>query len=156
MRLWRIEEVIAPMSDTRMYRSQHAEIVKLVQGVQVFLAPGKLPGAAADVRLKLSELAAKTTLHLAMEDGSLYPRLMAHEDPKVRDTASRFNNEMSAISAVFETYTAKWTESAIREDSTGFIEETTKLFTALANRIQRENTELYPLLEQDAPAERSV
>lgn len=139
-----------------MYRLQHAEIVKLVRGVQVFLAPGKLPAAAADVRLKLSELAAKTTLHLAMEDGSLYPKLMAHEDPKVRDTASRFNNEMSGITAAFETYTAKWTETAIREDSSGFIEETAKLFVALANRIHRENTELYPLLEQGVPADRSI
>lgn len=144
------------MSETKIYRRQHAEIVKLVQGVQVFLAPGRLPTAAADVRLKLSELAAKTTLHLAMEDGSLYPRLMAHENPKVRDTASRFNNEMSAISALFETYTAKWTESAIRQDSSGFIEETTKLFVALANRIQRENTELYPLIEQDPLAEQLI
>lgn len=144
------------MSETKIYRSQHAEIVKLVQGVQVFLAPGKLPGAAADVRLKLSELAAKTTLHLAMEDGSLYPKLMAHEDPKVRDTASRFNNEMSALTGLFETYAGKWTEAAIREDSTGFIAETTKLFAALANRIQRENTELYPLIEQGALVDRSI
>lgn len=144
------------MSETKIYRSQHAEIVKLVQAVQVFLVPGKLPGAAADARLKLSELAAKTALHLAMEDGSLYPSLMAHEDPKVRDTASRFNNEMSAIKEVFETYSAKWTESAIREDRSGFIEETNKLFVALCNRIHRENTELYPLLERGARADRSI
>jgi hemerythrin HHE cation binding domain-containing protein len=140
-------------SDTKTYRRQHGEIVKLVQGVQAFLLPGSLPGAAHAARLKLSELAAKVDVHLAMEDGSLYPALMAHNDPRVRDTASRFNNEMSGVRAVFEVYRTKWTESAIRADSAGFIEETNRLFAALANRINRENTELYPLLERKGPAE---
>jgi Hemerythrin HHE cation binding domain len=144
------------MSETEIYRRQHVEIVKLVQGVQAFLAPGALKGDASAVRLKLSELSAKVGLHLAMEDGTLYPALMAHRDPKVRDTASRFNNEMSGIKAAFQTYSEKWTESAIRGNSVGFIEETNRLFVALANRIHRENTELYPLLEREAPAKQPL
>src|SRR5262245_13386055 len=135
------------MSETDIYRKQHAEIARLVRGVEVFLSPGKLPDDAAAARLKLSELAAKVELHLAMEDGTLYPSLMAHQDPRVRDKASHFNNEMSGIKAVFETYSRKWTEAAIRENPGGFIGETNKLFAALGNRIHRENTELYPLLE---------
>ena len=89
--------------------------------MEVFLSPGKLPYAAAAARLKLSELAAKVELHLAMEDGTLYPSLMAHQDPRVRDKASHFNNEMSGIKGVFETYSRKWTEAAIRENPGGFI-----------------------------------
>lgn len=137
------------MSETDIYRQQHAEIARLVRGVEVFLSPGKLPAAAAAARLKLSELAAKVGLHLAMEDGSLYPSLMAHQDPRVRDKASHLNNEMSGVKGAFETYSRKWTEAAIRDNPAGFIGETNKLFAALANRIHRESTELYPLLEQN-------
>lgn len=39
-------------------------------------------------------------------------------------------------------------EEAIRANAAGFAAETRSLFGALGQRIKRENTELYPLLEK--------
>ena len=134
------------MSFTSKFREQHAEILGIAKKVDAAMA--KLPDAAADVRTELTALAAKVNVHLAMEDDALYPRLHAHADPKVRNLAKKFTDEMSGIKAAFQKYIQTWNEPAIRRDATGFVAATKGLFAALAQRIQRENTELYPLLDK--------
>jgi iron-sulfur cluster repair protein YtfE (RIC family) len=133
---------------TSKFREQHAEILVIAKKVDAAMA--KLPDAAAQVRTELTALAAKVNVHLAMEDEALYPRLLAHTDPKVRNLAKKFTDEMSGIKAAFHKYIATWTEQAIRGDAKSFVAASKSLFAALAQRIQRENTELYPLLDKSA------
>jgi len=128
------------------FREQHAEILGIAKKVDGALA--RLPDAAGEVRTQLTALAAKVNVHLAMEDDALYPRLQAHADPKVRTLAKKFTDEMSGIKVAFQKYIATWNEPAIRGDAAGFVAATKGLFAALAQRIQRENTELYPLLDK--------
>lgn len=136
------------MSFTSKFREQHAEILGIAKRVDAAMA--KLPDAAAEVRMELTAMAAKVNVHLAMEDDALYPRLLVHTDPKVRNLAKKFTDEMSGIKVAFQKYTATWNEPAIRGDAAGFVAATKGLFAALAQRIQRENTELYPLLDRAA------
>jgi hypothetical protein len=51
---------------------------------------------------------------------------------------------------VFTDYNAKWQVSAIRADVPAFADETRKVFGALAHRIGRETTDLYPLADEAA------
>jgi iron-sulfur cluster repair protein YtfE (RIC family) len=133
------------VSATMKFREQHAEILVIAKKVDRALA--RLPDAAAEVRAQLTALAAKVNVHLAMEDEALYPRLQGHADPKVRSLAKKFTEEMSGIKAAFQKYVQTWNEPAIRSDAAGFVAATKGLFAALARRIQRENNELYPLLD---------
>lgn len=55
---------------------------------------------------------------------------------------------MAGIKDAFQKYLKAWTEGAIRSNAAGFAAETKSLFGALSQRIQRENTELYPLLDK--------
>ena len=56
--------------------------------------------------------------------------------------------EMGGLAQVFTTYNGKWQVSAIRADLPGFTSETRKVFGALAHRISRETTELYPVADE--------
>lgn len=122
----------------------------MTRQIETWFVPGKLPGAAAEARKALSKLAGKVNVHLAMEDRALYPRLKAHPDKTLRQTAEAFDSEMSQISAVFSAYDRKWSEGAIRADAAGFVRETKDIFAALGKRIERENTILYPMVDTAA------
>ena len=136
------------MAVTDNYRRQHAEMMEAVQSLQPLLKPDSLAAGAAEIRNRLSQLFGKLSLHLAMEDNSLYPRFQKHADAKVRDTAARFAGEMNGVKPAIEAFSRKWTEGAIKADPAGFCAEATRLFGVLADRIRRENTEFYPLLDK--------
>jgi hemerythrin-like domain-containing protein len=136
------------MAVTDNFRKQHAEMIEAVQSIQPQLKPELLAADAADIRSRLSQLFGKLSLHLAMEDNSLYPRYQKHADAKIRDTADRFAKEMNGVKPAIEAFSQKWTEREIKADPPGFCADATRLFNLLADRIRRENTEFYPLLDK--------
>lgn len=135
------------MSFTDKFREQHDEILELAGQITDKL---KAKPDAAALRKLLSALAGKVNFHLAMEDKALYPRLMKQPDAKTTALAGRFASEMGGLAGVFAAYNAKWQLTAIKTDPEGFTEETRKVFGALAHRIERENSELYPLADKAA------
>jgi hemerythrin-like domain-containing protein len=135
------------MAASDSYRKQHAELVEIVRTIEPLLDPARLAGAAVEARSLISKLLGKLSIHLAMEDQSLYPRLVQHADKSVRETAKRFATEMGGVKPAVESFGRKWTEAELRANPTAFCEEAKKLFVVLADRIKRENTQLYPLLD---------
>lgn len=136
------------MAATDAFRKQHAELIDIVKQIEAALVPQNLSTETATVRPLLSSLVGKLTMHLAMEDNALYPRLKDHANADVRNTTLKFITEMSGIKPVVEKYSQKWTDDAIRKDAQGFCTETCGLFTALGDRIRRENTELYAMVDR--------
>lgn len=135
------------MSATEKFRKQHAEIVLMVGQIEPLLDPQKLTASANEVRSLLSTLLGKLSLHLAMEDNSLYPRLQQHQDPKLREIAKQYMKEMSDVKPSVEAFGRKWTEREIQANAATFCAETKKIFAVLADRIKRENTQFYPLID---------
>jgi len=132
------------MGFTDKFRLQHNEILQVAKEMTEQLRGEPDPAA---LRKLLSNLAGKLSFHLAMEDQSLYPRLLGASDPKVKSTAKQFMTEMGGLGGTFTAYNGKWQASAIRADPAGFAEETRAVFAALTQRITRENRELYPLAD---------
>lgn len=135
------------MAATDNFRKQHGEMFEIVKRIEALLEPQKAAASANEVRGLLSTMMGKLTLHLAMEDNVLYPRLQNHQDPKVREMAKQFMNEMAGVKPTVEAFGRKWTESEIRNNAAAFCAETKKLFAVLADRIKRENTQLYPMAD---------
>lgn len=134
------------MGFTDKFRVQHDEILALAGEITSEL---KGKADAGVMRKLLSNLAGKVNFHLAMEDKALYPRLM-QQDEQANKMAARFQKEMGGLAGVFIEYTNKWPLAAIKSDPAGFAAETRKVFGALAHRIERENTQLYPLADRAA------
>ena len=138
------------MSATAIYRKQHAELVELIQAIAGNLDESALAnGAAADASEMLTKLAGKLLVHLAAEDYGLYPKMIESGNGEAVSTAKQYQDEMGGLKEAFTGYYAKWNGAEkIRADAAGFIAETQGVFKALGERVQKENTVLYPLADR--------
>jgi hemerythrin-like domain-containing protein len=139
------------MGRTEKFRQQHGEMVQIVKQISGYLTPEKAKPNAAEVSRLLSTLMGKLKVHLAMEDEGLYPSLGKSTDPNVRKLATQYQTEMGNLLPAVGNYAKKWsTPMQIEAAPSDFCKETKGLFEALAKRIERENNELYPMIEKVA------
>jgi len=136
------------MSVVDNLQRQHREILGIVQQMSAGLDAGKLiqRESADSMRALLSQLSGKVSVHLAMEDKSLYPKLVANTNAATSKTAQRFVSDMGPIAEAFANFVKQWpTSAAISQQPTVFVEHTRAIFKALGDRVTREERELYPL-----------
>lgn len=139
------------MAYTQKFRAQHGELLNVVKSIVQLLDADGLRNDAKEVRHLLSVLHGKLSVHLAMEDKSLYPRLLRHHDSEIRATTQRYIDEMGSLAGAFTAYIGRWpTPSAIQSDPESFITETSGVFEALGKRVDQENNELYVLADEQA------
>jgi hemerythrin-like domain-containing protein len=112
------------------------------------LDPDRIAKDPKEIRDLLSILSGKLSIHLAMEDKSLYPELLDSPHESIRETARKYVDEMGGISGLFNEYLARWPYGAtIQDHPAEFIQETRSIFTILYRRIEREDNELFPLID---------
>lgn len=132
------------MSRTERFRQQHNEMLALATELQGLLNEGALSKDGTAARVCLGKLMGKLTIHLSTEDKVLYPELEAHKNPAVAALARRFATEMKSTTAAVVAYNGRWaTPTAIKENASAFVKETKNVIGILADRIKRENQELY-------------
>jgi hypothetical protein len=132
------------MGKTQVYRDQHVEILSLAGKLKAMLDVEKLKQDGAAARTLLSALAGKVTVHLAMEDKSLYPALLASADPTIQAKAKRFTDEMGGIKQALTKYLARYPSgTVIAQSAAGFVKETTAMLAVLGKRVQAEDSDLY-------------
>ncbi len=137
------------MTQIQRYIDQHEQLLKIAGDIAEKLHENTLKQDASRVRILLAEFAGKLKVHLAIEDKSLYPYLLTHEDETVKSTTRKFIEEMGHLYQAFSDYLEHWPGApSIQKDAGKFIEETKEIVRALENRIDRENRELYPLVGQ--------
>ena len=136
------------MSKTDGFRRQHDDLLEIATAISAFLTPEKAASEAQQVRSLLSKLGGKLTMHLAMEDKSLYPNLLAKADASEKAVVQSFIEEMGGIAEAFGKYMSSWpSPSAIQDDPAGFVSQTSQIFSALSGRIDRENKQLYTIAD---------
>lgn len=137
------------MSQTQIFRRQHDALELLAADFMAALGTCKTELQARDCARTLAKLTGILLMHLAAEDRSLYPRMMASQDVATAQTAHRFAEEMGGLAGAYRDFNAKWSRAeAILADVPGCMAEAQSVFAALGNRIARENDELYPLADQ--------
>ena len=119
-----------------------AELADIANQILHLLNPG-LPAMTelSALRWRLSRV---LMVHLAREDGSLYPGLQRSPDAATRALAAQFEAQMGTLAQDYRDYTARWPAEAIGADWAGFRTDTRRVMLALKRRIQREEIELYP------------
>ena len=141
------------MGQTDTFRRQHQEILGLVKELQPQLNAVSLRDAAG-VTTGLQRLATMLKAHLALEDSTLYPKLMTHADPTVAATARRYQQEIGGLQTAFSNYLERWpTASSIQQEPDLFVSQTQQVVAALLARIEREDGELYPMADRSSPLE---
>lgn len=136
------------MSRTQNLRRQHAEMLNLVNEIVDELNEKNLKMDSLPVIKLFGSLMGKLKIHLSLEDDMLYPDLLKSTNPQVRSKADQFKKEMGSIGKTVESFAKKWQPDTIKSNPAVFINETKDLFKVLGNRIDRENNDLYPMLDQ--------
>lgn len=135
------------MSSTIRFREQHAEFLRLAVDLQG-QSERQLSENAGPARKILSTLAGKLSLHLAVEDRSLYPQLRSPPNAAIASMAKRFQDEMGGIAANVQAWGKRWsTPAVIQAGPRRFIKETAAIVATLKKRVQRENLELYAAVD---------
>lgn len=136
------------MPHTENFRQQHKDLLAIAGKMALGFRQEHLARDASEMRTLLSELTAKLKVHLAMEDKSLYPALLNHSNGLISTKAQEFVTEMGGLAEVYTKYVERWrTASLIQADPDTFITESRDVFDALADRIKREDSELYVMVE---------
>lgn len=139
------------MRTTETYRRHHDELRAIGRRIESMLDADHVANAPSEVAELVRLLFAKFSVHLAIEDRSLYPRCQAHLDAAIRTTAARFLTEMGGLSAEVDAYRRSWPGPlAIGRDPARFVTETRRLLAALTARVAREERELYDLIDRAA------
>ena len=127
-------------------RHDHAQLIEIVTRLSKVIAKPHPPSASELLKLR-HELTSTLIFHLKLEDWVLYPRLFASREEKVARTARKFSAEMGGLAQTYTAHADKWTATTIEQDWRGYCGETQAVIEELTCRIERENRELYPLLE---------
>jgi len=142
------------MVNTEILRKQHDAALSVACRLIDLVNNYDPSTAAIPILMQLNRLLGILRVHLAQEDVELYPRLMSSNDPKVAQTAAAFVAEMGGLAFKLEGFAWHWSCSAsIAGNIDEFREGVHELVLALAVRIERENSELYPLAERDDPGQ---
>lgn len=134
---------------TATFRKQHEDIIDLINNILDSLDLNILKANSHGIRKIITKLTNNVKVHLILEDSALYPILVNSDNKKIKTRSNQFMDEMGVISGTYSEYVEKWSKgSSIKEDTGNFIDETRTIMDALINRIERENTDLYKILDE--------
>lgn len=132
---------------TKIYREQHGRIR---QQVRAMLALEHGAADAFELQMQLGRLAGSVKMHLLAEDDGLYPRLLQHQDERVRTKAAEFQTSMGTLASAFLGFVETWRESgAIGKDRAAFFRDLRGVADALNRRMDLEDNELYALADRE-------
>jgi hemerythrin-like domain-containing protein len=135
--------------DINYLRRQHKEVNEVLADLKNRLEPyDKIPETAFALTMLIANIAGKLKIHLSSEDKYLYPGLLKNPDPKVQDTAQMFIEEMGDLAESFDIYKSKYMNAKnIRNSPEDFVSETKTIIKAILKRIEKEESELYTMLQ---------
>ena len=120
----------------------HSAIFAAVRAIVREMEDGSGP---AELAAGLNHLDSLLTPHLAIEDGQIYPLLLAGDDSGQRIMAEEAINAYASLAVDWSAFAAAWDEPAIAADRAGFVAGLQALLDTLQNRVRAENEILYPM-----------
>lgn len=130
-------------------QSQHEACLAIVQDIQARSVQIADRPAAVEITLMMARLTGILRIHLALEDEILYPALRNASDAEVARTAERYWQEMGGLADAFLDFVDRWKRAdVLLADADRFRAESAHVFAALAERIEREHAEIYPMAER--------
>lgn len=136
------------MERTDKFRRQHAELSGEAKTIVTALRVESLRESAAPMRAMMARFLGRLRVHAAMEDGALYPELLAHPNLEVRAKAEELQRAVGPIYACFDEHGRRWmAPGAIEADPDAFVSDTLAAFALLRRRMAEEHASLYPLVD---------
>lgn len=138
-----------PATESQRFRRQHKELMYLAGELMSFCEPTRVRAQAAEVRTALVRFTGKLRIHAAMENDAVYPRLINHPREDIRKKAQSLYNEVGDLYKRFDRYSKQWHDlERLKSEPERFLEETQEMLRMLGMRMLREDTELYPMVDE--------
>lgn len=132
-----------------LLKTQHFEIIKDLHSLEIHLEKPFSLEVLGNIRAILRGLDHRVVLHLAQEDNILYPRLLECSHDGIRRLASGFMADLGGLSAEFPKFVQRWqSEDAMVERWPEFVAESFRVIALIHRRIEMEEQQLFPLIDQ--------
>ena len=139
------------MRPTEAYRKHHQELRAIASRIEAVLDATAIAADPTAATVAVRELFGKFSIHLALEDNSLYPRCLRHDDARLRRLAERFQIEMGDLGGRFDAYKRPWPGPlAIARNPAQFVADTIAVLALLKARVGREEDEFYDIVDKVA------
>jgi hemerythrin-like domain-containing protein len=139
------------VNPTYPYRTQNARILDILGQLEAMLDAQSLRVDPRAAHLTHSYLLRWSLVHLAMEETTLFPELKRSADPALRRVAARFQCDLKSLEATFTEHDDRYARAgAIQRSPEEFITRTCALAQALRDRVEREESELFALIDRTA------
>ena len=139
------------MRKTDNYRKHHDDLRVIVGRLEPMLDVARITADPAAVSAVVRDLFGKFSVHLAIEDSTLYPKYAVHTDARLRQVALSFQTEMGNLSKQFDAYKHDFAGPlAIGRDPAAFVAATRAMLTLLKARVKREEDGFYDLIDTAA------
>ena len=139
------------MPNLNQLRREHVELAGMALQLSRMVAQDVPPPPRDLYKLRMN-LTCALIRHLKTEDWVRYPRLLRSANERISLTSRVFGAEMGGLAAEFGDNANRWGSDAIEEDWKGYQLETADILRILTLRMDREERDLYPLLEPIIPA----
>lgn len=137
------------MSDTSIFRRQHAGLLKMGGEIVMAMQTPPSPETVRNVRMLVARFKGSLLVHQRMENEALYPRLFAHDDASVVESARALYLDLGDLYDGFLEFERKYAAPETAETSPqDYYKSVGRLLKRLMLRMQREDKELYALAQR--------
>ncbi|PAL20149.1 hemerythrin domain-containing protein [Sphingopyxis sp. GW247-27LB] len=133
--------------EMRRLRAEHAELARLSRQLADLLEASAAP-PSTEIEPIRAQLRDTLTRHLKCEDWALYPRLRAAGETDAARLARDFADAMGHVADDYDAYDRRWPPARVAAEWPAFRAESRAMLAALDERMERENRELYPLVDR--------
>lgn len=134
--------------DIDRFKHQHVDILQRIDALRKLTHAGIAENSRA-IAQQVRDLGKVVTLHLAIEDRILYPAVRKAPDARIAAMGETYQEEMKDIANPYIRFTHKWSDPAqVAADPDSFRDAANSVLKNVYQRMQRENMEFYPAIEQ--------
>jgi hemerythrin-like domain-containing protein len=135
------------MPFTTQLRYEHDLLVGMAEALGAGARGDAPPAELPRFLLLLGQFTQLLQVHLLREDSVLYPALESARDWVTAALASAMREEHGALGRHIAAFDRHWTGDEIRRRWPDFCADLADMLDMVRQRIERENDELYPLLD---------
>lgn len=138
------------MHDLAHFRKSQKELLRLIKDLQSLMTDNMVEMSRNGMTAfqLMCELGIRIQEHLGEADRFVYPYLLLHEDPRVQSIAWGFINGENPLRHSYVDYYMKWLKNFDCAFNQDFIRDSQEILELVVERVERENRELFPWLEE--------
>ena len=134
------------------FKYQHTDILRGIATLRA-LAHAGVEGNATAIAQGIVAMSGTIKLHLAVEDQVLYPALQRGGNAELARMGRQYQSEMESIASAYDAFARRWnTADKVRRGAQDFREQANVVLRKVYERMQREDHDFYPRIEEQEMA----